>query len=129
MNPVTQSLLKQLNDPQLDAFAADWDVLTELVIEIYQQKSLTFAQQELFFELQERLRPAYRSLAAELEPHWRIARVKGELVVGNPFLAVIEKVSAKEFVENWDAMRTLPAARESLNLMLMERIEKLGAGD
>lgn len=129
MNPVTQSLLKQLNDPQLNTFAADWDALTELVIEIYQQKSLTFAQQELFFELQERLRAAYGRLAADLEPHWRTARVKGELVVGDPFRAVIEKATAKEFVENWDAMRTLPAAREALNMMLMERIEKLEVGD
>lgn len=124
MNPVTQSLLKQLNDPQLDAFAADWDALNELVIEIYQQKSLTFAQQERFFELQERLRAAYPPLAAELEPHWRAARVKGELIVGDLFLAVIEKSSAKEFVENWDAMRTLPAAREALNMMLIERLER-----
>lgn len=129
MNPVTQSLLKQLNDPQLDAFATDWDALTELVIEIYQQKSLTFAQQQRFFELQERLRPGYGGLAAELEPHWRTARIKGELVVGDPFLAVIEKASAKEFVENWDAMRTLPAAREALNMMLMARIEGLEVGD
>jgi hypothetical protein len=133
MNPFTQGLLKQLNDPKLNAFAADWDALTELVIEIYQQKSLTFAQQEQFFELQERLRPAYGSLAAELEPHWRTARVKGEVrasgTLGDPFLAVIEKASAKEFVENWDAMRTLPAAREALNMMLMARIEGLEAGD
>jgi hypothetical protein len=129
VNPVTQSLLKQLNDPKLSAFAADWDALTELVIEIYQQKSLTFAQQEQFFELQERLRPAYSRLAAELEPHWRTARVKGELVVGDPFRAVIEKASAKEFVENWDAMRTLPAAREALNMMLMGRIEGRRAGE
>lgn len=122
MNPVTYGLLQQLNDPQLTAFATDWDAVTELVIEIYQQKSLSVEQQARFFEAQERLQASYPGLAAELEPHWRAARVKGELVVGDPFLAVLNKPSAKEFVENWDAMRVLPAAREALNMMLMERI-------
>lgn len=123
-NPVTQSLLKQINDPSLAAFVSDWDGLNDLVIEIYQQKSLTFEQQEHFFELQERLRAAYPAYAAKLAPHWRTARIKGELVVGDPFAAIIEKQGAKDFVENWDAMRTLPAAREALNNMLMEKIEK-----
>ncbi|QYK50271.1 MAG: hypothetical protein KF701_07700 [Anaerolineales bacterium] len=124
MNPVTHGLLKQLNDPQLTAFATDWDAVTELVIEIYQQKSLTVEQQARFFEAQERLQATYPALAAELEPFWRTARIKGELVVGDPFLAVLGKPSAKEFVENWDAMRTLPAAREALNMLLMARIEQ-----
>lgn len=123
MNPVTHGLLQKLNDPQLTAFATDWDSVTELIIEIYQQKSLTVEQQQIFFEAQERLQTTYPALAAELEPHWRTARIKGELVVGDPFLAVLNKRSAKEFVENWDAMRTLPAAREALNMMLMTRIE------
>lgn len=122
MNPVTYGLLQQLHDPQLTAFATDWDAVTELVIEIYQQKSLSVEQQARFFEAQERLQTSYPALAAELEPHWRAARIKGELVVGDPFLAVLNKPSAKEFVENWDAMRVLPAAREALNMMLMARI-------
>jgi len=122
MNPVTHGLLQQLSDPILTAFATDWDTVTELVIEIYQQKSLTVEQQARFFEAQERLQATYPTLAAELEPHWRTARIKGEFVVGDPFLAVLSKPSAKEFVENWDAMRTLPAAREALNMLLMARI-------
>lgn len=128
MNPVTQGLLKQLNDPALSAFAQDWDTVTELVIEIYQQKSLTVEQQARFFEAQEHLQAAYPALASQLEPYWRSARIKGELVVGDPFLAVFSKPSAKEFVENWDVMRTLPAAREALNMLLMERIESKAEG-
>lgn len=123
MNPVTQALLRDLNDAPLAAFVQDWDTLNDLVIEIYQQKSLTFEQQERFFEAQQRLKTSYPVYAKELEPYWRTARVKGELVVGDPFLAIIEKQSAKDFVENWDAMRTLPAAREALNNMLMAKVE------
>jgi hypothetical protein len=124
MNPVTQGLLRQLNDPKLDAFARDWGELEVLVVEIYKQKSLSFAQQAEFFELQERLRPSYTILAPLLEAFWRKTRIKGELVTSDPFLAVLEKQSAKDFVENWDAMKTLPAAREAFNQLLMDKLEK-----
>jgi hypothetical protein len=124
MNPVTQGLLRDLNDPKLDAFARDWGELEVLVVEIYKQKSLSFAQQEEFFELQERLRPSYAILAPQLEAFWRKTRIKGELVTTDPFLAVLEKQSAKDFVENWDAMKTLPAAREAFNQLLMDKLEQ-----
>ena len=123
MNPVTQGLVRKLNDPALHNFVDDWDALNDLIINIYQQKSVTFEQQALFFELQNRLRVSYASLTGDLEPFWRKARVKGDLAVGDPFSALIEKKSAKQFVENWDAMRTLPAAREALNEMLMKKTD------
>ena len=123
MNPVTQGLLRKLNDPSLRSFVENWDALNDLIINIYQQKSVTFEQQALFFELQNRLRTSYASFASELEPFWRNARVKGGLAIGDPFNTLIEKKSAKEFVENWDAMRTLPVAREALNEMLMKKAD------
>jgi hypothetical protein len=125
VNPVTRGLLKELNDPELDAFVESWDALEMLVVEIYKQKSLSFAQQEEFFRVQEALTPRYAALEAELGRYWPATRIKGELVTADPFRAVIGKGSAKEFVENWDAMKTLPAAREALNQMLMGRIEEL----
>ena len=123
MNPVTQGLLKKLKDPELDAFATDWDALNDLIIEIYQQKSASFQQQEFFFELQSRLQSSYPALSDSLSPFWRKAKIKGEVVRQDPFLTLIEKSSAKEFLENWDAMKTLPAAREALNEMLIAKIE------
>ncbi len=126
MNPVTQALLKELKEPELDKFVEDWDTLNDLIIEIYKQKSLSFEQQEIFFEVQERLRNVYPDLATELEPFWRKAKIKGELSTSDPFQRLIGKRSAKEFVENWKAMKTLPAAREALNEMLMARIERRG---
>lgn len=123
MNPVTQALLKELKQPKLDAFVQDWDTLNDLIIEIFKQKSTTFEQQETYFEVQEKLRTSYAKLKGELEPFWRATRVKDGLSVGDPFQTLIEKRSAKEFVENWDAMRTLPAAREALNQMVMAKIE------
>lgn len=124
MNPVTQGLLKQLNDPEAAQFAENWDQLEQLVIEIYRQKSASFDQQADFFSLKERLGAIYPRFEKELAAFWPTIKVKGELVVGDPFTALIDMRSAKEFVENWDAMRTLPAAREALNQMLVTRISQ-----
>jgi hypothetical protein len=124
MNPVTRALLKQISDQQLEKFAEDWDNLEALVVEIYKQKSLSFEQQEDFFQLQEGLQERYASLREELGLFWPKTKVRGEPVTADPFAALIAKRAAQEFVGNWDAMRTLPAAREALNLMLMARIEK-----
>ena len=124
MNPVTQGLLRKLNDPALNSFVQDWDGLNDLIIEIFQQKSLSFEQQELFFELQGRLRGSYPDLAMDVEPFWRRAKISGETIKTDPFLVLIDRKSAKEFIEDWDAMRTLPAAREALNEMLLDKIAK-----
>lgn len=124
MNPVTRGLLKQLNDSELDAFVESWDALEVLVVEIYKQKSLSFSQQEDFFRLQEGLTPRYAALETELGRYWPATKIKGELVTTDPFRTVIGKGSAREFVENWDAMKTLPAAREALNQMLMAKLQE-----
>lgn len=124
MNPVTRGLLKQINDPDLRRFAESWDQLEHLVIEIYRQKSVSSEQQVQFLNIKEVLAESYPSLEKELATFWPRIKVKGELVVGDPFAALIEKENAKEFVENWKALRTLPAAREALNQMLVARIEQ-----
>jgi len=95
MNPVTQALLKQVNDPALQAFVVDWDILNDLVIEIYQQKSLSFDQQELYFEAQRRLRQSYAGLALQPAQFWRKVKIKGEVVTQDPFLVLIGKRSAR----------------------------------
>lgn len=123
MNPVTNGLLKALGNPQFKTFSEDWDRLESLVVEIYKQKSVSFAQQEEYFELRQRLVGTYAQLSPELARFWPRTKVKGAPVTGDPFLAVIDKLSAKEFLENWDVMKTLPAAREAFNQMLMEKIE------
>lgn len=123
MNPVTQGLLKQLNDPDSTRFAESWDQLEQLVIEIYKQKSVSFDQQTEFFAVREKLQTMYPKFSQELDRFWPHIKVKGELMIGNPLASILSKQGAKEFVENWDAMRTLPAAREALNQMLVARIE------
>ncbi len=126
MNPVTQGLLAQLNQPALATFARDWDDFESLVIEIYRQKAVSFEQQERFFVLREALESKYAQLAEELGRYWPHVRIKGESLTGNPFESLLAMQSAKEVVENWAAMRLLPAAREAFNQLLMARIEAAG---
>jgi hypothetical protein len=123
MNPVTRSLLRTIADPQLDVFVTDWDRLEILIVDIYKQKSVSFAQQEEYFHLKQRLEHSLPSVGAELAPFWAGRKILGEQVTADPFAALIAKASAKDFVGDWDAMRTLPAAREALNQMLVARIE------
>lgn len=122
MNPVTRGLLQQIGDQKLATFAQEWDALEALIIEINRQKSLSFAQQEEFFDIQARLRESYSPVKDELEPFWRIARIKGERLAADPYSKLIEAESAKEFLGNWPVMQALPAAREAFNQMLIARI-------
>jgi hypothetical protein len=41
-------------------------------------------------------------------------------VIGDPFANLLEPAQASDFVDNWTAMQTLPAARESLNMLLLD---------
>jgi hypothetical protein len=122
MNPVTRSLLQQIGDQKLEVFAQEWDALEGLIIAINRQNSLSFAQQEEFFQIQARLRESYRPIENELSQFWRNAKIKGELLAADPYSKLIEAASAQEFLGNWPAMQTLPAAREAFNQMLMGRI-------
>lgn len=126
MNPVTRGLLQDIKDANLDAFAQEWDALEALIIEINRQKSLSFAQQEEFYDLQERLRQSYAPVKDEIDPFWRVAKIKAELLTTDPYLKIIESASAQEFLGNWLIMQTLPAAREAFNQMLMARIARKG---
>jgi hypothetical protein len=122
MNPVTRGLLQQIGDKKFETFAQEWDALEALIIEINRQKSLSFAQQEEFFHIQARLRQSYNAILNEVEPFWRAAKIKGELLGADPYAKLIETASGQEFLENWPVMQTLPAAREAFNQMLMARI-------
>ena len=124
MNPVTRALLKDLGDGKLDAFAEDWDSLESLVVEVYKQKSVSFEQREEFLRLRERLLERYAPLSEELGLFWPHTKIRGELLTSDPFAGLIQSEAAQDFVDNWEAMRALPAAREALNHMLMARIER-----
>ncbi|MQC26085.1 MAG: hypothetical protein DWG76_01365 [Chloroflexi bacterium] len=124
MNPVTQALLKQIDDAPLHTFVADWDALEALLIEVYKAGGAEADQIAEYVYLREQLAARYPQFADELSPRWQATSIKGRPLTQDPFLALIEPLSAQEFVGNWSALQTLPAAREALNEMLVARLER-----
>lgn len=121
-NPVTQSILQKIADPELAAFVTSWDDLESLVIDVFRTRQATPTDEQALSELRPWLAARYPRWRARLEPSWRMSRVKGERVFEDPFLHLLKTETAAEFVGNWDAMRYLPAARQALNLFLLDLI-------
>ncbi len=121
MNPVTRRLLENIDDPDLAEFAMAWDTLEEQVVRIYRAGDCPPAEGAAF----ERSLPAtvglYRRWAEALAPFWRAASIEGPTVEEDPFDRVLRIGRAKDVIGNWSLMRTLPAAREALNHLLLER--------
>jgi hypothetical protein len=126
MNPFTRSLLGQIQDEELAAFVRRWDALEALVIRVYKVGEAGEADLAEHSRLRLVLLEAYPGWRPALDPHWRRARLAGELAREDPFAFLLAVPQAAGFIQNWTAMQTLPAAREALNGYLLERIESGG---
>jgi hypothetical protein len=118
-NPVTQSILKGISDPELGAFVRGWDALEELVIHVFREKRVTEDDENLYLTLRDQLNTSYVMWEKQVEPYWSDSRVKGKLVFGDPFRRILSAGRAADFIGDWEAMRHLPAAREALNNFLL----------
>ncbi|HSO27564.1 MAG TPA: hypothetical protein VLS48_05800, partial [Anaerolineales bacterium] len=65
MNPYTQTLLSQVDYPQLAAWVEDWDRLEALVIRVYKGEAASPADEDEYRLLRARLQTAY--------PTWQAA--------------------------------------------------------
>jgi hypothetical protein len=120
-NPFTRAILRQIGDPELGDFVAHWDALEALVIRVYRAKAASQADQAEYRQLRAWLWRYYPRWQATLEPYWRQARVAGQPAGHDPFLFLLPEDAPAWFVGNWAAMQHLPAAREALNLFLIDR--------
>ncbi|KAA3645644.1 MAG: hypothetical protein DWQ07_11940 [Chloroflexi bacterium] len=125
MNPVTQNLLDQLPGHPITEFVQAWDVLDFHAIQIYRNKLVTPQREAEFEEILSQLANHYPKWQVPLETHWRSISIKGQALLDDPFRKLIN-LSANDWVDNWQAMQTLPAAREALNNLLVEMIEDMG---
>lgn len=123
MNPFTQSLTRALADPALDVFVAGWDGLEALVVRVYRAGAATPADEAAWADLRPALAAAYPAWAQSLASHWPLTRAGGQPVTADPFARLMAFARAAEIVGDWAAMQTLPAAREALNRMLVERLQ------
>ena len=130
MNPVTRSLIASLkasgapDAPALETFALAWDDLESLVISVYRAGQSTGEAEEDYQRIRHRLKDLYPDWQADLRSFWESARVAGEITRQDPYLALLQAEDAAWFVGNWEAMQTLPAAREALNGLLVYRLEE-----
>lgn len=126
MNIVTRTLAKKVKDRRLKEWIAHWDALEALVIRVYKGKAATAENEAEWGRLRSWLLQAYPRWEAALRPHWQKALLAGEPAGEDPFCRLMAFAQAREFVDNWAAMQTLPAAREALNRLLIEMGEKMG---
>ncbi len=121
MNPVTRSLLENIDDPDLAQFAMAWDALEEQIVRIYRTGACPPAEAAAFDRSLPSTAMSYRRWAEALAPHWRAVSIEGVPVDEDPFARILRTGEAKDVIGNWPLMRTLPAAREALNHLLLER--------
>jgi hypothetical protein len=129
-NPFTRSitaLLRRRTGAQtLVEFVKYWDALESLVIRVYRGKSAQAGDQTEHARLSTWLCKNYPNVQPVLEPRWRRSRVGTEAPTHDPFAALLAIDSAEAFIDNWEAMRQLPAAREALNQLV---VDESGAQD
>jgi hypothetical protein len=121
MNPVTRRLLGEIADPELAAFALAWDEFEENLVRIYRESACPPELEKRHAELRPLLQRHMGRWERVLEPYWRATRIDGAPPERSPFRAVLALRQARAVVENRPLMRILPAAREALNHLLLER--------
>lgn len=121
MNPFTKFLRQWSTDASFDTFAAYWDRLERLTIQVYREKVTPAAAQPEFEEVWPWLRKQYGRWQSLLEPYWRQTVAAGEHTRTDPFLLLLEKESVAAILGDWRAMQHLPAAREALNRYILAK--------
>ena len=121
MNPVTRRLLERIADPDLADFALAWDELEEQIVRIYRAGTCPTDEAKVFTERRQTLVEGYDRWAAALEPHWKRALIDRAPRPSSPFDRMLAITNPQDIIGHWELMRTLPAAREALNGLLLER--------
>lgn len=122
MNPVTAALLEQVDWPELETWIKSWDRLEALYVETYRSAEVTQTQQRDYRRLRADLRSGYGSWREALKTYWQETRVGGHPLVEDPFVALTAEKKLDPQKTDWAAMQLLPAAREALNALLIDRI-------
>ena len=111
--------LEGLDRREIKTFAANWDLLEELVSDVYSKGEVDPTDRDLFGSLKLALKRYYQQLGEEFQPYWTQVRVAGRVLTRDPFAELLESPGLSTIISNWDVMSKVPAAREALNLMLV----------
>lgn len=108
---------RELDENQVEMFVANWEMLEELVTEVYSKGQVEPTDRDLFGSLKLALKRYHRYLADELRPFWQQVKIAGRFLKNDPFAELLDTPGLSGFITNWDRMQMVPAAREALNLM------------
>jgi hypothetical protein len=120
MNPVTRRLLDEIDDPALAEFALAWDEYEEHFVGVFREGGFAPAEAAGFDDLRRATQHRLRNWEPALEQHWRATRIEGVHPEVSPFRTALA-VDPASIPTNRAALRALPAAREALNMLLLER--------
>jgi len=123
-NPFTKSLSGHLQSDALKAFVQRWDTLEALVVRVFRAKAASASDEDEHSEVRSWLMANYAPWQPALEPLWRQAKRGGQLCQDDPFAFLLAPEEASTFAGSWAHMQALPAARESLNRLLLDASEQ-----
>ncbi|MFT5196947.1 MAG: hypothetical protein ACI85U_003987 [Candidatus Promineifilaceae bacterium] len=121
MNPFTRFLSQWTRSrPDLVEFIAHWDILEALAIQVYKAAEATAEDNKSYLQVQSYMQANYVNFSEQLREYWEQSKVGGKLDHVDPFEYLFQYESAAGFVGNWAALQHLPAAREALNVLLVQ---------
>ena len=123
MNPFSRAIRKRLKDRRLAKLVERWDALEALVVRVYKGGRASTHDESEFRRTRLWLQKNYPRWAKALFPYWQQTRVAGEPAREDPFAYLLRPNRAAEYVNDWRALQTLPAAREALNQYLADLLE------
>ncbi len=124
MNPVTATLLEQLDWPEFEAWVERWDRLGRMFLAVYRSGLVSSEQREEYRGLREILRRDYKAWQAELSRYWRVVCIAGEQLEEDPFMVLTSSTELSVEDVDWAAVQKLPAAREALNSFLLDEANR-----
>ena len=122
MNPVTQKILDDLNDPTLTEFVNGWGHLEQLIIAVYRNNKATRRDVRDHKKLRKTLQRDYAKYRDQLAAYWPKTTIDKKPATEDPFTTLLSVKNARDFVDNWVIMQTLPAVRQALNEWLVDKL-------
>jgi len=120
MNPFTKSLATRLGQHHINEFVAHWDALEALIVRVFRAKQASANDEAEHARTRTWLLTHYADWQAALAEYWPHTKAAGAPTQRDPFDTLLSHEHAANFVANWPAMQALPAARESINRLILD---------
>ena len=121
VNPFSKFLRQWSKNDALDEFAAYWDRLEAVMVQVYRRKITVTEARVEFDAVWPWLQQAYGMWAESLRPFWQQTHAGGQPTQQDPFQLLLAFTQPEDILGDWKAMQHLPAAREALNHLVLDQ--------